>query len=351
MAVLLALLSGLCPTVTAAGTCDVQMIQAYIGGLGSSEDDCADEDGSLVNKAGHNCTDIKGRGCGQDVLDDDDMDFSAQVMCCACGGGVRDQVSRHVDEVTLRSTDAMQAYVSTVGACRGGASPSSNAGLKFYSHRDCEALCEADSGCTGYVLPASSSNWCETYTSIGATGDGRSAFVCYMKGAADPTPASGAGGGDASSTGDPHLVNVRGQHFDILQPGTWTLLKVPRKGTLLRVDGDAARLGGPCADMYFQELNVTGKWAEAKQAGGLQYRAADVGADEKSQWMQLGKVDLKVVHGHTLEGIRYLNVYARHLNRTGYSVGGLLGDDDHSQAATPAKDCEHRRLSLVMRAS
>merc|ERR1719401_506003 len=98
-----------------------------------------DEDGSLVNKAGHNCTDIKGPSCGQDVLDD----------------------------------DAMEAYVSTVGACRGGASPSSNAGLSFYRHRNCEALCDADAGCTGYVLPVSGSNWCETYTSIGATGDGR----------------------------------------------------------------------------------------------------------------------------------------------------------------------------------
>lgn len=71
-------------------------------------------------------------------------------------------------------------YTRSLGACRKGESPERNAGLTFFRHRNCRALCNSQSRCTGYVLPKSSSNWCETYTSKGASGDGRN-FWCYMK--------------------------------------------------------------------------------------------------------------------------------------------------------------------------
>jgi len=88
---------------------------------------------------------------------------------------------------TAPTTPAGLHFVRTEGACRGGNSPGNNAGLRFYSNRNCEATCRADAACTGYVLPKSNSNWCETYTSVGATGDGRTSFWCYMKNGAAPT--------------------------------------------------------------------------------------------------------------------------------------------------------------------
>ncbi|CAK0834158.1 unnamed protein product [Prorocentrum cordatum] len=86
--------------------------------------------------------------------------------------------------------------------------------------------------------------------------------------AATPSPpASGA-----SAVGDPHLQNVRGERFDLMTEGKHVLISIPRgrnaENALLRVQADARRLGGQCADLYFQTLNVTGSWAEAKQAGG-----------------------------------------------------------------------------------
>ena len=88
---------------------------------------------------------------------------------------------------------------------------------------------------------------------------------------ATPPPAGGAGAG-ASAVGDPHLQNVHGERFDLMKAGKHVLINIPRgmsaENALLRVQADARRLGGQCADMYFQELNVTGSWAEAKQAGG-----------------------------------------------------------------------------------
>lgn len=152
------------------------------------------------------------------------------------------------------------------------------------------------------------------------------------------------------AVGDPHMSNVRGQRFDLLQPGTHTLLQIPRGadpwGTLLRVDANAQHLGSACADMFIQALNVTGKWADAKprangkaRAGGFQYFAKPTNGLEGTNWRHFGKVDLKVIWGHTSEGVNYLNFFARHLGQTGYTVGGLLGEDDHIAAATPSAQC------------
>ncbi|CAK0849248.1 unnamed protein product [Prorocentrum cordatum] len=156
--------------------------------------------------------------------------------------------------------------------------------------------------------------------------------------------------GAVAGTGDPHLQNILGERFDLMQAGRHVLVQIPRgarsEGTLLRVGAEAQRLGELCADMYFQEVNLTGTWAEAKQTGGLRYRAAEA-STEDARWMQLGRVDLKVVHGRTMEGFRYLNVYAKHLRRAGFPVGGLLGEDDHSKEATSPQNCKHRQMSLL----
>jgi len=156
------------------------------------------------------------------------------------------------------------------------------------------------------------------------------------------------GGSTASpfATGDPHLQNVHGEKFDLMKPGSHLLIQIPRKvseNTLLRVDGEAKRLGGQCTDMYFQELNITGAWAEAKQTGGFHYHAEK--AQSKPRWEHFENVQLKVARGRTQQGIKYLNMYVKDLTRTGYAVGGLLGDDDHTDAATPEEGCV-RQMAL-----
>merc|ERR1719310_2407476 len=83
-------------------------------------------------------------------------------------------------------------------------------------------------------------------------------------------------GSDLSGRGDPHLQNIFGQRFDLMQPGTHTLMTIPRavdplEDALFRVTARADYLGGHCADMYFMELNVTGQWvvSTALGLGGL----------------------------------------------------------------------------------
>jgi len=74
----------------------------------------------------------------------------------------------------------IDGYVASKGACRGGKTPGFNAGLKFYRDNNCLKRCNDDPKCTGYNIPMEEPTWCETYTSVGAKGDGRG-FWCYMK--------------------------------------------------------------------------------------------------------------------------------------------------------------------------
>merc|ERR1719382_515753 len=163
------------------------------------------------------------------------------------------------------------------------------------------------------------------------------------------TATAGATGTGASAVGDPHLQNVHGERFDLMRAGKHVLISIPRgqsaENVLLRVLADARQLGGQCADMYFQELNVTGSWAEAKQAGGYHYSVSQSYAKD-SKWASFGKVELKVVHGRTESGLLYLNVYVKHLGRAGFAVGGLLGEDDHEDVITPLAACA-QRMSLM----
>jgi hypothetical protein len=156
---------------------------------------------------------------------------------------------------------------------------------------------------------------------------------------ATPTPpASG------SATGDPHLQNVHGERFDLMKPGTHVLVNIPREesvdNALLRVEARASKLGGQCEDIYFTELNVTGSWAQARQRGGYHFLAQQ-DIDGTGRWLAVGKVELKIVHGHTEFGTQYLNFYVKHLGRTGLAVGGLLGEEDHSDVSTPPAGCVH----------
>jgi len=148
---------------------------------------------------------------------------------------------------------------------------------------------------------------------------------------------------DTSATGDPHLQNVLGERFDLMRPGMSVLINIPRgtsvESALLVVQANARHLGKQCSDVYFQELNVTGAWADVAQRGGFHFHAHDV-FDGKPTWMKLGPVGLKIVHGHSDMGVQYLNIFVKYLGRAGFPVGGLLGEDDHTEAEKHTASCQ-----------
>jgi len=152
-----------------------------------------------------------------------------------------------------------------------------------------------------------------------------------------------------AATGDPHMKNILGQSFDLMQPGAHTLVEIPRgsrdDSTLLRVAAQVSRVGVSCSDMYIMKLNVTGGWVEYAGPGMLHFEAG-AHRDGDSKWFLFGQVGLKVVQGKTSDGTAYLNFFVRNLKNAGHQVGGLLGEDSHEREATPSNNC-HSAISLM----
>ncbi|CAK0802786.1 unnamed protein product [Prorocentrum cordatum] len=142
-------------------------------------------------------------------------------------------------------------------------------------------------------------------------------------------------------------------------PGAHVLLNVPMNARpmqeLLRVDADAQKVGGACAETYFMNINITGKWVEAKvhklgRGSGLMFNAGVGEPHTGTKWMTFGKIMLKVVHGRTSEGTAYLNFFARNLKMAGFLVGGLLGEDQTTtrrRPRRPGRACRPSRSELM----
>lgn len=165
-------------------------------------------------------------------------------------------------------------------------------------------------------------------------------FETWALGTPAPTPTESS---QAAASGDPHLMTMRGERFDIMQAGTHMLLQIPRgavaETSLLAAEARAERSSAACSDLYFKSLNLTGRWADELNSGGFRFFAGVPDARIGAGWLHINKVDVKVRWGRTGEGVEYLNVFFRHLGMAGSPVGGLLGEDDHSQAATPDPYC------------
>jgi hypothetical protein len=156
-----------------------------------------------------------------------------------------------------------------------------------------------------------------------------------------------------SGTGDPHLSNIRGDHFDIYQTGNMALLHLPRLAeparTMLLVEADARRMVDACS-VYFQVVTISGEWTN--QSKPIQFFANTHGTPKGrqwNQWMHFGPIDLKVALHN--KGVDYLNVYARNVGHSGYEVGGLLGLDDHTAVAERPRQCDHRHDAALFSAA
>merc|ERR1719382_93825 len=155
-----------------------------------------------------------------------------------------------------------------------------------------------------------------------------------------PVPTSTLKTGKVSGVGDPHLTNLFGQHFDLNQAGFHTLIAIPRwskrGSSMLTVDAEATRFGGSCADLYFTDLNITGRWVNVRHGVHFSVHSA---SQSRPVWRKFGTVQIKVAHGHTDRGTPYLNFYVKGLNKVKLTVGGLLGDGDHA-AMVPDPSCK-----------
>ena len=106
--------------------------------------------------------------------------------------------------------------------------------------------------------------------------------------------------------------------------------------------------------MYIEVLTITGTWVAGVPGArhentnwGMQYFAQKPfqRGSSNAGWHTYGNIRMKVTWGHTAGGVKYLNLLVRNLVHAGYTVGGLLGEDDHTMASTPMEGCM-RFLSL-----
>jgi len=147
---------------------------------------------------------------------------------------------------------------------------------------------------------------------------------------------------EVSAVGDPHLVNLRGERFDIYEPGSFVLVQLPRgaepASTLLLVEAGAAVVGGPCS-VFFQTVTISGAWTN--QTEPLLFTADPHSKPSSTfhsvQWMQFGLVGVKVIHWR--KEVDFLDIYVKNVGQTGHTVGGLLGSDDHKELAPMPREC------------
>jgi hypothetical protein len=172
-------------------------------------------------------------------------------------------------------------------------------------------------------------------------------FACYEKVLADPARFRQS---VVSGVGDPHLSNMRGEHFDIFQTGIVPLLQLPRRAmlenTLLLLEANAKRMGDVCS-VYFQSVTISGIWTN--QSEPIQFFAnphGDPRGMKWKEWRRFGTVELKIVR--QIKGIDYINVYAKLSGLAGYAVGGLLGSDDHKAMSTRPRQCSHRHAAALV---
>lgn len=188
---------------------------------------------------------------------------------------------------------------------------------------------------------------------------------------------------DAESGGDPHVINIKGEKFDILQSGTFNILSLIQNdigtGTpLLHVDVAISRIAADCSESYIQNATLSGTWITKMGYNMIQIRGKsdvlEIGFDD--QWQSVTtvsasafqstssdlffinlpalqvKVDIRNYHNkqkadwqaHTKKlGWNFLNIQFHGLRKLNVDnkihVGGLLGYDDHSSAAKRPTDC------------
>jgi hypothetical protein len=256
------------------------------------------------------------------------------------------QVSGAAYDAYTQSLDSRYKFTVVVQGCHF---------MGYFNSRDydfnvTDADCVATGGVGVYSWGSDNAEWSNAYLLGAETTPSPTPSSPTPAVETTPSPTASPTLDAASGIGDPHLTNLRGEHFDIYQPGSMALIHLPRfaepASTLLFVEAEAIHMGDVCS-VYFQAVSISGSWTN--QSTPIQFFAdphGTPGGDNRKNWMRFGMIDLKVVRRK--KGVHYLNVYARNFSHSGYEVGGLLGLDDHKDVAKRPHQCGHRHaVSLV----
>lgn len=181
--------------------------------------------------------------------------------------------------------------------------------------------------------------------------------------------------------GDPHLVNILGEHFDLWQEGEVELLRIPRNSTarnsfnapdttarlrfIAEVSETAKRPDVACTKApYMTAMRLSGSWLGARELvvkmvdGNMRVfldseilapssKSVAIGDDlvierhsEPKVVVTVRNATINIMHGAILKHHFNLNMQARNLGSLGLDIGGLLGLDNHTRVAQKPAHCE-----------
>jgi len=185
------------------------------------------------------------------------------------------------------------------------------------------------------------------------------------------------------ANGDPHVVNIRGEKFDIASQGEVELIHYPQgaenSSAKLIIMASIDKLGSGCHDTYIKGIKISGTWLKEivsfkddEDTGDILVTSSNVskpvewarmhGSEaEKFQGEQIHfesrtRASFQIARGTKLivystgrvhKGVgTYLNVELQGFTQLEGAVGGLLGLDSHQKEVDMAKDmCKKSRVA------
>jgi len=188
-----------------------------------------------------------------------------------------------------------------------------------------------------------------------------------------PSPTDVSGG-----HGDPHMVNVNGEIFDIWRLGAVELLRIPRNShnhPQIRFTANVSSDHGTqsdirCTARYMTSMRFSGSWFGNQEvyitlvAGEMRVHVGKKSLSplekvqiEKSLVVSrpseslvtvlAGDATINVMHDDAVfKPHFYLNADVRNLASLGLKIGGVLGLDDHTDVARKPASCEHQFVAV-----
>jgi len=199
-------------------------------------------------------------------------------------------------------------------------------------------------------------------------------------------PAASSGKSGSAAKGDPHLMNIKGEAFDVMQTGNMKLLEIPRGSSPATLDlalhADIERLGMvSCGPTFITSASITGRWmgvpveirsgpivnmgtkkhtfairvdgtawlphTEMKTTLELS-KDATITAQSRMFLFQVRGLDIAV--SQPKRPRVFLDIQVKGLGNLKTEIGGLLGIDDHSSVAALPSACEMSASSLSLAA-
>merc|ERR1719409_664343 len=202
-------------------------------------------------------------------------------------------------------------------------------------------------------------------------------------------PEASSGGSGSAAKGDPHLMNMKGEAFDVMQTGNMMLLEIPRASSPATLDlalhADIERLGVvSCGPTFITSASIKGRWIGVP----LEIRSGHIAGEGRPQpkhtfairfdgkaWFPHAEMqrttELSKDATHTarermflfqVRGLDiavsqpkrpriFLDIQVKGLGSLKTQIGGLLGIDDHSSVEELPAGCESSASSLSLSAT